>query len=104
MNVLYLVGDCFVALFLVGWFMVWMMSPMMFAAPSASERVGAYLGALSFLYYPVYIGLLYWFFGGKLFSISGASLAKWTSIIVSIGCLPYWWSMVLLMLGVKRDD
>jgi len=64
------------------WFVMFIMSPMMFDAPGSENDKNNLVTILIILCYPIGISLLYWIFGGKYFGVSGSTLIITTTVIV----------------------
>lgn len=56
------------------WFMMFMMSPMMFDAPGSENDKSHLITMMLILCYPIVISLLYFMLGGQYFGISGATM------------------------------
>ena len=77
-----IVINIIVTLALLYWPMVVMMSPMMFAAPGATDDKGMILTAVFFMFYPVTMFLLLGGLGGKYFGLNSFALALVSTFIV----------------------
>ncbi len=90
---------------LAPWFPLFMMSPMMFGAPGASDNRSAILSVILILYYPLLVFLFYWIMKWTFFSFSPAKLLLVSTVVITaaIYFFGYFQLYKKTLSGIKSD-